>query len=47
MGIFFLTPFASTPLFGRLPGMSERFCPEGANLRITISIRGAEEDRSL
>lgn len=32
MGIFFLTPFASTPLFGRLPGVSERFCPEGASL---------------
>lgn len=32
IGILFLTPFASTPLFGRLPGVSERFCPEGAGL---------------
>jgi hypothetical protein len=32
MGILFLTPFASTPLFGRLPGVSERFCPEGSRL---------------
>jgi hypothetical protein len=32
MGIFFLTPFASPPLFGRLPGVSEMFCPEGASL---------------
>jgi hypothetical protein len=26
------TPFASTPLIGRLPGVSERFCPEGAGM---------------
>lgn len=32
MGILFLTPFASTPLFGRLPGVSESFCPEGSSL---------------
>jgi hypothetical protein len=34
MGIFFLTPFASPPLFGRLPGVSERFCPEGSSLLV-------------
>ncbi len=32
IGIFFLTPFTSTPLFGRLPGTSESFCPDGARL---------------
>ncbi len=26
------TPFASTPLIGRLPGVSDRFCPEGAGM---------------
>lgn len=32
MGILFLTPFASTPLFSRLPGVSESFCPAGSSL---------------
>jgi amino acid transporter len=32
MGILFLTPFTATPLFGRLPRVSESFCPEGAGL---------------
>ena len=30
--IFFHTPFASRPLFERLPGVSERFCPRGTRL---------------
>jgi hypothetical protein len=41
MGIFFLTPFASPPLFGRLPGVSERFCPEGASLVVERYSRGS------
>jgi amino acid transporter len=32
LGILFLTPFTATPLFGRLPRVSESFCPEGAGL---------------
>jgi hypothetical protein len=41
MGILFLTPFASTPLFGRLPGVSESFCPEGSSLVVERYSRGS------
>src|SRR5688572_6680945 len=41
MGILFLTPFASTPLFGRLPGVSESFCPDGARLVVERDARSS------
>src|SRR5262245_805580 len=49
IGILFLTPFTSTPLFGRLPGVSEKFCPENARLvveRYSRSIHSQAKNNS-